>query len=171
MEVNMADQPWDAQTRLALGCSILAFALPALFLIVINNVGYVNHSYGWPVLIAYLAAAWAVLMLPFLKAYFGHTLHLRITQFGAVALVAWITLEENLHAAEGWKAPAGATSLAQVAFEPETAQRFVLFLFVLLIFGILEALAHFAHEGAHLVWCWWCEKNAPPKRSRSKKTA
>src|SRR5688572_16831829 len=142
----MADQPWDANSRLALGCGILAFALPALFLVVINNVGYVNHSYGWPVLVPYLAAAWALLMLPFLKAYMGHTLHLRITQFLSVAFVAWITLEENIHAAEGWKAPAGATSLASVAFEPDTASRVVLFLFVVFIFGLIEALAHFCHE-------------------------
>lgn len=168
----MADQPQelDSASKLALGLSILAFALTAQVVLVYNNVGFVSSHFGWAVLLCYLAAAWAVLALPVVKVHLGPQLHLRFAQIAAITFCSWISLEEHLHASEGWKAPAGATHLAEAVFDPGTASRVVLVIFVALIFVMIEVFSHLIHTGWSFVFCWWCEpKKAVPARATRRK--
>lgn len=172
----MADQTeeeLDARSKLAIGLSILAFALTAQCFLIYSNVGYVWKQFGWAVLIAYAAAAWALIAMPFIKVHLPseHAHRLRIAQYLAVAFSTWITLEENVHASEGWKAPAGATHLAETVFMPDTASKVVMVVFIAVIFGLIEVFSHFTHIGAHLAWCGFCEWWRKPVKKKARRKA
>jgi hypothetical protein len=164
------EEELDAQTKLILGLSILAFALTAQAFLIYSNVGYVWTQFGWAVLIAYATAAWALIALPFIKVHMPPELHikLRVAQYFAVAFSTWITLEENVHASEGWKAPTGATHLAEAVFEPDAASKIVMVVFIAVIFGVIEIFSHFTHIGAQFAWFGWCGRRKLVKKTRRK---
>jgi hypothetical protein len=153
MEVTMEKEPpeLNAQTLLVFGVAILAIALTAWALVVFYNINFVSRNFGFVVVVAYSAAAAGMLVLPAYAVHFGHSRHLFLTRVAVTAFCSWITLEENLHAAEHWQAPPMAMQVASAVLAPDDAKKLALIVFALLLFAVLELLSHFMHHGYHLV--------------------
>ncbi len=137
----------EVKLSLAVGAFFLALAVGAHAVIISSNVSFVSHSFGTVVLLAYLLAAMGLIFLPLVLERVPRP---RATKTLLVGFCSWITMEENLHASEGWHAPAGASSLLKIVFAPEIADKLTLLAFVFLIYGVMEVVAHLGHAGLHM---------------------
>lgn len=151
------------RSQLALGTSLILIAVTAQGIIIVPNVGYISHNFSVPVMLAYLAAATGLILMPWI---IQHLHAPRLTKTVFVGFCSWITLEENLHASNGWHAPAGATQVLGMVFPTDTAKGITLLAFVLLVFGVIETLAHLGHCGASM--CIDAHKKLPHKTLRHK---
>jgi hypothetical protein len=165
----MADQPeeLDGATLLTIGLTILAIAVPANITVFTGAITWVSQ-YGWPAIIGYSAAALAVMSIPVIMAKIGPTIHLRIAQTLAFAFCAWVTMEDSLHASEGFKAPAGAMHVAEVFVGPDKAAGLVTVAFVVFMWLLLEVFSHLTHHGVRFACNGYRKHTSPVVRKRRK---
>lgn len=156
----MTDQPVgvSAHSKLACGLSLFLPAITAHVIVVYNNVGFVFQYFGTVMLATYLAATIAALALPHAKAILGYSRHLRATGISTSLFIAWITVEENIHASKHWSTPEGASHILLAFGLPDAqAKGITIILMVAVSYAVVELLSHFSHTGYHLTHQAHCE--------------
>jgi|SRR5262245_7994852 len=141
----------DVRVELAIATVIIVLSLSAQAVIIWNNTGYVGHNFGLIMVLAYVSATVVVLLRPLILPYIEEEIkNHRLFHTLLLAFIAWITVEENVHAAHSWAAPEAATSLASAAFGPDAAKQAVTLLMVAISYAVMEFLGHLHHVGFHM---------------------
>lgn len=140
-----------AKSQLACGLSLFMPALTCQAIVLYSNIGFVAHYFGGVMLSIYLAATLASIALPHAAAILGPSRHTRMTGVFTSLFIAWITVEENLHAAKAWAAPEGASQVLQALGVPDAQAKGVTIIAMIAVtYGVVELISHFSHAGYHL---------------------
>src|SRR5262245_26892773 len=141
----------DVRVELAIATVITTLSLAAQGVIIWNNTGYVSHTFGLIMVLAYLSATVVVLLRPLILPYIEEEFkNHRVFHTVLLAFIAWITVEENVHAAHSWATPEAASALATAAFGPEAGKQAVTLLMVAVSYAVMEFLGHLHHVGFHM---------------------
>ncbi len=140
-----------AKSQLACGLSLFMPALTCQVIVLYSNIGFVAHYFGVVMLSIYLAATVASIALPYAATILGPSRHTRMTGIFTSLFIAWITVEENIHASKAWAAPEGASHILQtLGFEDTQAKGITIVLMIAVSYVVVELLSHFSHAGYHL---------------------
>ncbi len=142
----------NPHVEMAIAVTILLLSASAQAVITFSNTTYVSHNFGLIMVLAYLSATVVVLLRPLILPYIEEEIkHHKVFHTALLAFIAWITVEENAHAAHSWQTPEAATSLATALLGHETGKQVVMVALVAVSYVVMEFLSHLHHVGFHMV--------------------
>lgn len=140
-----------ARSQLACGLSLFMPALTCQAIVLYSNMGFVLQYFGGVMLSIYLAATLASIALPHAAVILGQSRHTRWTGILTSLFIAWITVEENIHASRDWKAPEGTMHVLEAfGVSDASAKGITVVLMIAISYAVVELISHYAHAGYHL---------------------
>jgi hypothetical protein len=137
--------------QLYIGLLIVAATTLGQAVILFNNASFALHNFGWAFLMIYLSAATCYIVLPWVSHHIEDFAHLGLTKATLLGFCFWLTFEEHVHAAQGFKAPEGLAAIASMVLNHDSAKLISLGLVVAALLAVVEVLYHFQSHGVTIV--------------------